>query len=93
VRFITDRLEGLSDEPRPGAARTITDEQVEAVVVKTLEEAPTGGDTHWSTRSMARTLGMSQTAVSRIWRAFGLCCAPAILRMAATLDVGVDSIS
>ena len=72
ARFITDRLEGLSDEPRPGAARTITDEQVENVVVKTLEEAPTGGDTHWSTRSMARATGMSQTAISRIWRAFGL---------------------
>ena len=72
ARFITDRLDGLSDEPRPGAARTITDEQVEAVVVKTLEEAPANGDTHWSTRSMARTLGMSQTAISRIWRAFGL---------------------
>jgi transposase len=72
ARFITDRLEGLSDEPRPGAARTITDEQVEQVVVKTLEEAPVNGDTHWSTRSMAATLGMSQTAISRIWRAFGL---------------------
>jgi transposase len=71
-RFITDRLEGLSDEPRPGAVRTITDEQVEAVIVKTLEEAPVGGDTHWSTRSMAKAQGMSQTAISRIWRAFGL---------------------
>jgi transposase len=72
ARFITDRLEGLSDEPRPGAARKITDEQVEAVVVKTLEEAPATGDTHWSTRSMAKATGMSQTAISRIWRAFGL---------------------
>ncbi len=72
ARFIIDRLEGLADEPRPGAARTITDEQVEQVIVKTLEEAPAGGDTHWSTRSMARTLDMSQTAISRIWRAFGL---------------------
>jgi transposase len=72
TRFITARLEGLADEPRPGAARTITDEQVEAVIVKTLEEAPAGGDTHWSTRSMAKTQGMSQTAISRIWRAFGL---------------------
>jgi transposase len=72
ARFVAQRLEGLSDEPRPGAARTITDEQVEQVIVKTLEEAPAGGDTHWSTRSMARTLGMSQTAISRIWRAFGL---------------------
>src|SRR3979411_1509611 len=71
-RFVRDRLEGLSDEPRPGAARTITDEQVEAVIVKTLEEKPASGDTHWSTRSMARDPGMSQTAISRIWRAFGL---------------------
>jgi transposase len=71
-RFVRDRLEGLSDEPRPGAARTITDEQVEAVIVKTLEEKPASGDTHWSTRSMARDTGMSQTAISRIWRAFGL---------------------
>jgi transposase len=71
-RFVRNRLEGLSDEPRPGAARTITDEQVEQVIVTTLEETPTGGDTHWSTRSMARATGMSQTAISRIWRAFGL---------------------
>ncbi|TCO54038.1 helix-turn-helix domain-containing protein [Actinocrispum wychmicini] len=55
ARFVTNRLEGLSDEPRPGAARTITDEQVEAVIVTTLEEDPTGGDPHWSTRSMAST--------------------------------------
>src|SRR3981081_4944339 len=68
-RFVRDRLEGLSDEPRPGAARTITDEQVEAGIVKTLEEKPASGDTHWSTRSMARSLGMSQTSISRIWRA------------------------
>ena len=66
------RLEGLSDEPRRGAPRTITDEQVEKVIVKTLEEAPPDQDTHWSTRSMARATGMSQSAVSRIWRAFGL---------------------
>lgn len=72
ARFVTDRLEGLADEPRPGAARKITDEQVEAVIVKTLEEAPANNDTHWSTRSMARAVGLNQTAVSRIWRAFGL---------------------
>jgi transposase len=72
ARFVRDRLEGLSDEPRPGAARKITDEQVEAVIVKTLEEAPTNNDSHWSTRSMARAVGLNQTAVSRIWRAFGL---------------------
>jgi transposase len=71
-RFVRDRLAGLSDEPRPGAARKITDEQVEAVITKTLEEAPTNHDTHWSTRSMATAVGLNQTAISRIWRAFGL---------------------
>ena len=70
-RFAERRLDGLSDEPRPGAPRTIGDEQVEAVIVKTLEEQPRHA-THWSTRSMAAEMGMSQTAVSRIWRAFGL---------------------
>src|SRR6266508_2751298 len=70
-RFATRRLEGLADEPRPGVPRTITDEQVEQVIVTTLEEAPADA-THWSTRSLARATGMSQTAVSRIWRAFGL---------------------
>src|SRR5919108_3880244 len=70
-RFATRRLDGLVDEPRPGAPRTITDEQVEAVITKTLEETPTDA-THWSTREMARQTGMSQTTVRRIWRAFGL---------------------
>lgn len=70
-RFVADRLEGLSDEPRPGRPRVIGDEQIERVVTKTLEETP-GRDTHWSTRSMAAATGMSQSAVSRIWRAFGL---------------------
>jgi transposase len=70
-RFATRRLEGLVDEPRPGAPRTITDEQVEQVITRTLEETPTDA-THWSTRGMARATGMSQTAISRIWRAFGL---------------------
>jgi transposase-like protein len=69
--FQADRLEGLSDEPRPGRPRVISDKAVEAVIVKTLEESP-GEDTHWSTRSMAAATGMSQSAVSRIWRAFGL---------------------
>ena len=71
-RFLEARLEGLSDEPRPGRPRTVTDEHVEKVITATLEQAPPGGDTHWSTRSMARSAGMSQSAVSRIWRAFGL---------------------
>jgi transposase len=70
-RFLTRRLEGLVDEPRPGAPRTITDEQVEQVITATLEETPTDA-TPWSTRSMARATGMSQTAIVRIWRAFGL---------------------
>jgi transposase len=70
-RFIERGLEGLSDEPRPGAPRTISDDQVEAVIVKTLEETPEDA-THWSTRSMAKATGMTQSAVSRIWRAFGL---------------------
>lgn len=70
-RFAERRLDGLIDEPRPGRPRSISDEDVERVLVKTLEEAP-GDATHWSTRSMARTTGLSQTAVCRIWRAFGL---------------------
>jgi transposase len=70
-RFVARRLEGLADEPRPGAARTITDEQVEQVLVTTLETTPADA-THWSTRGLARQLGMSQSAISRIWRAFGL---------------------
>ena len=71
-RFLRDRLEGLTDEPRPGRPRLIGDEQVEAVITATLERPPPRSDTHWSTRSMAQATGMSQTAISRIWRAFGL---------------------
>jgi transposase len=70
-RFITKRVAGLLDEPRPGAPRTITDEHVERVVRLTLETAPRDA-THWSTRTMARRCGLTQTAVSRIWRAFAL---------------------
>jgi transposase len=70
-RFAADRLEGLLDEPRPGRPRTVTDAQVEEVIVKTLESMPRDA-THWSTRSMAAEVGLTQTAVSRIWRAFGL---------------------
>ena len=70
-RFLKLRLDGLLDEPRPGAPRQISDEQVERVVASTLESQPREA-THWSTRSMARATGMSQSAVSRIWRAFGL---------------------
>jgi transposase len=70
-RFVAERLDGLYDEPRPGAPRTIADDEVEQLIVKTLEETPRDA-THWSTRSMAQATGMSQSAVSRIWRAFGL---------------------
>ncbi|RGC65510.1 Integrase core domain protein [Micromonospora sp. MW-13] len=71
-RFVADRVDGLRDEPRPGAPRKIGDEQVEVVITKTLEELPSDQDSHWSTRSMAKAVGLNQTAVSRIWRAFGL---------------------
>jgi transposase len=70
-RFVESRLEGLSDEPRPGRPRTISDAQVEQVIVTTLETTPKGA-THWSTRSMAAEVGLSREAVGRIWRAFGL---------------------
>lgn len=70
-RFSARRLEGLVDEPRPGAPRTVTDEQVESAVTRTLESKPADA-THWSTRTLARELGLSQTAVVRIWHAFGL---------------------
>ena len=71
-RFAERRLDGLLDEPRPGRPRTIGDEQVEEVIVKTLETVPPDGGTHWSTRQMASAVGLNQTAVSRIWRAFAL---------------------
>ncbi|HEY7875436.1 MAG TPA: IS630 family transposase [Actinomycetota bacterium] len=71
-RFAERRLDGLLDEPRPGRPREISDEQVENVIVKTLESKPPDGGTHWSTRNMAAAAGLNQTAVSRIWRAFGL---------------------
>lgn len=70
-RFLERGLDGLCDEPRPGVPRKITDADVERVIVKTLEERPKNA-THWSTRSMAAATGMSQSAVSRIWRAFAL---------------------
>ncbi len=70
-RFVAKRLKGLADEHRPGLPRTVTDDHVEAVVVKTLTEKPVGA-THWSTRDLAKALGMSQPTVSRTWKAFGL---------------------
>ena len=71
ARFLQERLDGLHDEPRPGVPRTITDAQVEEVVVRTLEEVPEGS-THWSKRELARRTGISPTSVHRIWRSFGL---------------------
>jgi transposase len=71
ARFAQRRLEGVLDEPRPGRPRTISDDKVEEVIVKTLESTPRDA-THWSTRSMAREVGLTQSAVHRIWRAFGL---------------------
>lgn len=70
-RFIKERLEGLLDEPRPGAPRKYSDDDVEKVVVQTLEAKPKGR-THWSTRSMAKSAGMSHSTVGRIWKAFRL---------------------
>jgi len=71
LRFIARRLDGLYDEPRVGAPRIVSDAAVEAVIVKTLETTPKG-ETHWSTRTMAKAAGMSHTMVGRIWRTFGL---------------------
>jgi transposase len=64
-QFVVRRLEGLYDEPRVGAPRTISDDQVEAIIVKTLETTPPD-ETHWSTRSMANAAGVSHTMVGRI---------------------------
>jgi transposase len=71
TRFVTGRLDGLLDEPRPGRPRVVGDERIEELIVATLETAPKDA-THWSTRSMAEHLGLSQSMVSRVWRAFGL---------------------
>ena len=71
ARFVSARLEGLDDEPRPGAPRQVEDAQVEDVIVRTLEHTPRGA-THWSTRSMAAAAGLSRMTVQRIWQAFGL---------------------
>jgi transposase len=71
ARFCERRVDGLLDEPRPGAPRTITDTDVERILALTLESTPRDA-THWSTRSMAKRAGMTQSAVSRIWRAFAL---------------------
>jgi len=81
-RFLQARLEGLYDEPRPGALRKISDDQVERVVIQTLESTPRG-ETHWSTRGLAKATGLSRMTVSRIWHAFGCPsskCHPAKIR-------------
>lgn len=70
-RFLLRRLDGLLDEPRPGAPRKISDAEVERAVVRTLETKPRDA-THWSTRSMAKASGLSRSSVHRIWQAFGL---------------------
>jgi transposase len=70
-RFVSKRLDGLLDEPRPGTPRTVGDAQVERLIVTTLNQRPRDA-THWSSRSLARKLGVSQSTVSRVWRAFGL---------------------
>src|SRR6266436_6426198 len=71
ARFLKAGLEALYDEPRPGTPRTVSDEQVEQVVIQTLESTPRG-ETHWSTRGLAKATGLSRMTISRIWRAFGL---------------------
>mgnify|MGYP003408886780 FL=1 len=70
-RFVVDRCDGLLDEPRPGRPRVVGDEQIKELITTTLENAPPDA-THWSTRAMAEHLGLSQSMVSRVWRAFGL---------------------
>jgi transposase len=70
-RFVESRLDGLADEPRPGAPRTISEEAVEEVIVATLERQPKDA-THWSRASMAHESGLSKSTVGRIWKAFGL---------------------
>jgi transposase len=70
-RFLDQRMDGLRDEPRSGAPRTIDDARIEAVIVRTLESQPSDA-THWSSRGMAQASGLSVSSVQRIWRAFGL---------------------
>jgi len=70
-RFLAEGLDGLHDEPRSGAPRTVDDARIEAMIVQTLESLPPDA-THWSSRGMARASGLSTSTVQRIWRAFGL---------------------
>jgi transposase len=71
-RYLEAGLDGLLDDPRPGRPRQLGDDRVEDIIVATLQQAPPDEATHWSTRTMARHAGVSQTFVSRVWRAFGL---------------------
>ena len=71
-RFAVDRLDGLLDEPRPGRPRIVEDDRIEELITATLERPLPRDATQWSTRSMAEHLGLSQSMVSRVWRAFGL---------------------
>jgi transposase len=71
TRFVQYRCDGLLDEPRPGRPRVVGDERIKELITATLETTPPDA-THWSTRSMAEHLGLSQSMVSRVWRAFGL---------------------
>jgi len=71
ARFLKAHLEGLYDEPRPGAPRKVSDDQVEQIVIQTLETSPRG-QTHWSTRELAKAVGLSRMTISRVWHAFGL---------------------
>ncbi len=71
ARFVERRCDGLLDDPRPGAPRTITDEAIEQLLTRTLESTPRDA-THWSTRSMEQATGISRSSISRIWRAFAL---------------------
>src|SRR5216684_2503821 len=71
ARFLKGRLEALYDEPRPGAPRKVSDAEIEQVVIQTLESTPRG-QTHWSTRGLAKASGLSRMTISRIWHAFGL---------------------
>lgn len=70
-RFLKARLDGLYDEPRPGTPRKVSDEQIEQIIIQTLESTPRG-ETHWSTRGMAKAIGLSHSTINRVWRAFGL---------------------
>ncbi len=70
-RFMQQRVDGLYDEPRSGTPRTIEDERIEAIIVRTLESTPADA-THWRSRSMAKASGLSVSSAQRVWRAFGL---------------------